>query len=52
MEEKKNSRANNNSVYAYFYLELYIFNWLISLVDRVFANDLGDLGSIPGLAIP
>ena len=27
-------------------------NWLISLVGRVFANGLGDLGSIPGPVIP
>ena len=28
------------------------FNWLIGLVGRVFANGLGDLGSIPGHVIP
>ena len=28
------------------------FNWLIGLVGRVFTNDLGDLGSIPGCVIP
>ena len=28
------------------------FNWLISLKGRVFANGLGDLGSIPGRIIP
>ena len=27
-------------------------NWLIGLVVRVFANGLGDLGSIPGCVIP
>ena len=27
-------------------------NWLIGQVDRVFANGLGDLGSIPGRVIP
>ena len=27
-------------------------NWLIGLVDRVFANGLGDLGSVPGRIIP
>ena len=27
-------------------------NWLIGLVGRVFANGLGDLGSIPGRVIP
>ena len=26
--------------------------WLIGLVSRVFANGLGDLGSIPGRVIP
>ena len=26
--------------------------WLIGLVGRVFANDPGDLGSIPGCVIP
>ena len=33
----------------------YIFkliNWLIGLVGRVFANGLGDLGSIPGHVLP
>ena len=30
---------------------IYIFNWLIGLVDRVFANGPGDLGSIPGRVI-
>ena len=29
-----------------------IFNRLISLVGRMFANDPGDLGSIPGRVIP
>ena len=32
--------------------QLYIYNRLIRLVGRVFANDPGDLGSIPGLIIP
>ena len=30
----------------------YIYNQLIGLVGRVFANGLGDLGSIPGHVIP
>ena len=30
----------------------YIYNRLSGLVGRVFANDLGDLGSIPGRIIP
>ena len=29
-----------------------VFNRLIGLVGRVFANGLGDLGSIPGRVIP
>ena len=29
-----------------------IYNWLIGLVGRVFANGPGDLGSIPGHVIP
>ena len=29
-----------------------MFSYYIGLVDRVFANDLGDLGSIPGHVIP
>ena len=28
------------------------FNWLIGQVGRVFANDQGDLGSIPGRVVP
>ena len=31
---------------------IYVYNRLIGLVGRVFANDLGDLGSIPGRVIP
>ena len=33
---------------------MYVFikNWLIGLVGRVFANGPGDLGSIPGHVIP
>ena len=31
---------------------LYYTNQLIGLVGRVFANDLGDLGLIPGHVIP
>ena len=31
---------------------LYSNNWLIGPVGRVFANDPGDLGSIPGHVIP
>ena len=30
----------------------YMVSWLIGLVGRVFANGPGDLGSIPGRAIP
>ena len=29
-----------------------IYNWLIGLVGRVFANGRGDWGSIPGRVIP
>ena len=29
-----------------------VSNWLIGLVGRVFANGLGDRGSIPGRVIP
>ena len=29
-----------------------LYNWLIGLVDRVFANGPGDLSSIPGRVIP
>ena len=35
-----------------FYTHLYNINRLICLVGRVFANDPGDLGSIPGCIIP
>ena len=31
---------------------IYINYWLIGLVGRVFTNDPGDLGSIPGCVIP
>ena len=31
---------------------LYVSNWLIGLVGRVFANGPGNLGSIPGGVIP
>ena len=34
------------------YTNVNIGYWLIGLVGRVFANDLGDLGSIPGRVIP
>ena len=30
----------------------YIFTWNIGLMSRVFANGLGDRGSIPGRVIP
>ena len=36
-----------NNIYIY----IYIYNRHISQVDRVFANGLGDLGSIPGRVI-
>ena len=32
--------------------QIYIYNWAIGLMSRVFANGLGDLGSIPGRVIP
>ena len=31
---------------------MFMLNWLIGLVGRVFANGLRDLGSIPGCVIP
>ena len=31
---------------------MYWIHWFIGLVGRVFANGLGDLGSIPGCVIP
>ena len=34
-------------IYIYMYIYIYVYQ-LIGLVDRVFANGLGDLGSIPG----
>ena len=34
------------------YIYIYIYNRLIVLVGRVFANGPGDLGSIPGRVIP
>ena len=40
------------SGYIYTETVLYIYNWPIGLVARVFANGLGDLGSIPGRVIP
>ena len=36
-------------IYIYIYLE---YNQLIGLVSKVFANGVGDLGSIPGHVIP
>ena len=40
---------NLNRIYIYIYI---YYNRLIGLVGRVFANDPGDLGSIPGRVIP
>ena len=31
---------------------MYVFNWLIGQMGRVFANGPGDQGSIPGCVIP
>ena len=31
---------------------IYIYNWLIALVGRAFANGPGDMGSILGRVIP
>ena len=38
--------------YLFKFIFLSIFNWLISLMGRVFANGSGDLGSIPGHIMP
>ena len=38
--------------YIYIYIYIYIYDQLIGLVDRVFANGLGDQGLIPGHVIP
>ena len=42
-------------MHVYLYLHIYVFMYIyiyIGLVGRVFANGLGDLGSIPGHVIP
>ena len=39
----------DNSLYIYIYIYIYR---LIGIMDRVFANDPGDWGSIPGHVIP
>ena len=36
----------------YIYIYIYIYNRLIGQVGRVFANDPGDLSSIPGRVTP
>ena len=41
----------NMCVCVYIYIYIYIYQ-LIGLVERVFANGLEDLGSIPGHVIP
>ena len=41
-----------NILYHIYYIIIYYFNRLIGLVGRLFANGLGDLGSIPGQVIP
>ena len=38
--------------YIYIYIYIYIYNQLIGLVDKVFTNGPGDLGSVPGRVIP
>ena len=38
--------------HIYIYIYIYIYNQLIGLVGRVFANGLGDRGSIPSRVIP
>ena len=38
--------------YTYTCIYIYIYIYIFGLVGRVFANDLGDLGSIPGRVIP
>ena len=51
----KSTHVYNMCVYIYVYIYIYIYiyiNRLIGLVGRVFANDSGDLGSIPGRVIP
>ena len=39
-------------VFLVVFVPLFIKYWLIGLVGRMFANGLGDLGSIPGRVIP
>ena len=52
---KKNSETKFQFAFFFFLKQLPLFieyNRLIGLVGRVFANGLGDLGSIPGHVIP
>ena len=36
----------------FYYLFLLFYNWVSGLMSRLFANDPGDRGSIPGRVIP
>ena len=39
-------------VCMYVCIDVYVYNWATGLMSRVFANGLGDQGSIPGWVIP